>query len=120
MQRIRWWPTLLVLAAILWLTLAPHPLPENHIELFEGADKIVHCLMFLTLTLAFLFDLSDYKNKLSWAGVTISSICIMIFAAFDEWMQGAMAMGRTTEVYDFIADCAGIALAANFWLFNRI
>lgn len=41
-----WLLTTLTVLAILWLTLAPHPLPDNDIPTFEGIDKVVHACMF--------------------------------------------------------------------------
>ncbi len=38
--------TAVVVLAILWLTLAPKPLPDSDVHWFEGADKVVHGCMF--------------------------------------------------------------------------
>lgn len=46
----------IVVIAILWLTLAPHPLPESDVPLFEHADKVVHALMFGGLVFALIID----------------------------------------------------------------
>ena len=42
----RYLPTLIVLCAILYLSLAPAPIPDaDKLHLFKGADKVVHfCL----------------------------------------------------------------------------
>lgn len=116
LQKIRWWPSSVILAAILWLTLAPHPVPDTGIHLFEGADKLVHGIMFFCLTLAVLYDIADYSNRLSWLKVTLAAVCVMAFGAFDEWAQETMNLGRTMDSLDFLADCIGTALAANLWL----
>lgn len=42
--------TAIVTAAVLYLTLVPKPLPDNDIEWFEGADKVVHAIMMLGIT----------------------------------------------------------------------
>ena len=47
---------MVVLIAIIYLTLFPQPLGENEVHLFEGADKIVHFIMFGGLTGTFIFD----------------------------------------------------------------
>lgn len=50
----------MVLAVILWLTLAPQPLPDaggSWLD-FPGADKVVHALMFGALALVLAVDLS--------------------------------------------------------------
>lgn len=120
MRKIRWWPTILCLAAILWLTLAPHPVPDTRIELFEGADKVVHGIMFFVLTVFILGDIGNYYLRLNFTDCLFTGICIVIFAGADEWAQGAMGLGRTAETADFLADLAGIAAATGLYLFFKI
>jgi hypothetical protein len=55
--------TALVVLAILWLTLAPHPLPSDDIPMFEGADKVVHALMFGGLVFALTFDRRLFAHR---------------------------------------------------------
>lgn len=112
LQKIRWWPTILVTAAILWLTLAPHPLPENDVQWFEGADKVVHGIMFFGLASVFMLDLSDYKMRLSYISLLWATIAVIAFSAIDEWAQSFMQLGRVTDPVDFAADIAGIIIAA--------
>ena len=112
LSKIRWWPTAIVTLAILWLTLAPHPLPTTDTKWFEGADKVVHAIMFFTLTAALTLDASRYGRHLTLALIGICATCVIAFAAIDEWAQGAMQFGRTSDPYDFLADCIGIFLAA--------
>lgn len=49
-------PTVIVIALILFLTLLPRPLGEEDFQLFEGADKVVHFIMFGGLTGTFMYD----------------------------------------------------------------
>ena len=114
LNKLRWWPTALVAAAILWLTLAPHPVPETQIELFEGADKVVHAIMFFALAFALIFDLWIGKRKVSLITCLYAALAVTAFAAVDEWAQGAMGLGRTSDLLDFFADCSGILLALLF------
>lgn len=113
----RWWLTIIVTAAILWLTLAPHPVGDNEIELFPGADKIIHALMMGGLAFTALFD---FARKGTWRNIrkitpaiaaTVAFTCI-IFSCIDEWGQGAMNLGRSSDPFDLVADIAGIILAA--------
>lgn len=119
LRKYRWAPTAIVWFAVVWLTLAPNPLPGNQIKLFEGADKIVHGLMFFTLTICGLADISDWKRIVSLKNIYIITICVLIFAALDEWMQNMMGLGRTSDFYDFTADCAGILTAVILILLIR-
>lgn len=111
----KWWPSAIVLGAVLWLTLAPHPVPENDIVLFPGADKLVHALMMGGLTLTILFDMSRQGkwrfNRISIKPIIIVGIGVIIFSLADEWAQSAMRLGRTGDIFDFIADMTGVALA---------
>lgn len=113
---LRWWPTVLVLAAVLWLTLAPHPVPETRLVLFPGADKVVHALMMGGLTGAVLYDASRRGgwriHPLRLRLVAVCTLLVAAFAAVDEWAQGAMGMGRTSDFYDLLADWAGILVVA--------
>ncbi|MGM9854012.1 MAG: VanZ family protein [Muribaculaceae bacterium] len=113
----RWWPSTLTLALVLWLTLSPDPAPDVELPswLGEYADKIVHAIMFGGLTGAIIFD---YKRRLPGAprplytGFTSAlTIAMIIFSILDEWLQGAMGLGRAADIYDIAADLAGIAIA---------
>lgn len=113
-----WFLTLVTLAAILWLTLAPDPLPdEMDIPLFPGADKVVHGLMMAGLVWAACLDLMRKDRSLPhWrrlrsmtVGVIVVLVCL--FGGGIELVQKAMAMGRGADPLDFAADAAGAAVA---------
>lgn len=120
-----WWPTALTLAAVLWLTLAQDPVPElEDVTLFAGADKVVHYIMFGGLTGAFIFDYVRLRRArmqdactqkgrrlLKPASLVILGVVMMALAWGDELAQGAMGLGRARDVYDFLADSAGIVTA---------
>lgn len=105
------WPTILTAALILWLTLAPHPVGAVHVTLFPGADKVVHFLMFATLTAAALADTYRISSQLTKGRIGIIILSVSLFAFFDEWAQYAMSMGRTAEISDLIADITGALVA---------
>lgn len=107
---------MIVLAAVLWLTLAPDPVPDTGIELFPHADKIVHAVMMGGLASVVFFDYkriaAHRKKRFGFRPVMIMALCTALFAAVDEWAQGAMAIGRSSDFYDLLADWAGIILAS--------
>lgn len=96
-----------VLAAILWLTLAPKPLGDSEIPLFEGADKIAHAGMFGLLAFVMALDFSRFKGRFYRAAgaAIIAGCCLLGFLT--EWAQNAMDAGRSFEWGDFAADTAG-------------
>lgn len=119
LRRGLWWPTAIVAGGILWLTLAPHPVGHVKVELFPGADKVVHALMMGTLTAAALFDWwrgPGRERGLNRRAVMTILLSVILFSVADEWAQGAMGLGRTSDPADLLADIAGILLAASLSL----
>lgn len=109
-----WWPTVIIISAILWLTMAPHPLPKDNIQLFPGADKLVHALMMGALAGTALYDFSRrgawHIGSVSISVIISVGLAVILFSALDEWAQGAMGIGRSADIYDFLADIAGILI----------
>ncbi|MCM1369355.1 MAG: VanZ family protein [Candidatus Amulumruptor caecigallinarius] len=120
-----WWLTATATAIILWLTLAPHPIPENNLPLFHDADKLVHALMMATLTVTAMHDLSKSRKestkKMTAGTFATVIICIVVFSALDEYAQSTMGIGRSGDIYDFLADLGGIITAGcgTFLIFSR-
>jgi hypothetical protein len=112
----RWWPTVLTLGLVLWLTLAPDPVPTEDIPLFPGADKLVHAIMMGGLTGAVMFDYERNglrrTSRLTPGRVWTIVICVGLFCAADEYAQSAMGLGRSTDFLDLLADWTGVAVAA--------
>lgn len=102
--------TILVGAAILWLTLAPHPIGDQEIPLFPGADKIVHALMFLGLCGIFLVEM-QIIGKLRKSVAAVATICTILMGIGIEYLQRLMGLGRSFEAADMIADTTGALIA---------
>lgn len=125
MERFRrllgWFPawlfSLITACVILWLTLAPKPLGDNPPELFPGADKIAHGLMFGFLSLMISLD---YERKHRWKPISIwlllliGTLCLS-FGALIEVLQLSMGLGRSFEWEDIIADLTGIVICLSMW-----
>lgn len=104
-------------AAILWLTLAPHPTGDLEVPLFPGADKIVHMVMFAFLALVALLETMKHRK---WSALPLPLIGVVGFicAGFGigiEFVQRAMGLGRSLEILDMLADSAGAIGAAGVW-----
>lgn len=108
--------TVTVTAAVIYLTLVPHPLPDNDLQLFPGADKVVHALMMAGIVWAATIDRARYcaRHKNSnppKAPLTLYLVATILFGGVIELLQLAMDMGRGAEWPDFAADCIGAAAA---------
>lgn len=97
-----------VTAGVLYLTLAPRPFGSVRIPLFEGADKVVHFMMFFAMAFAYHFDFRrgkkpvDEARLMGWIFVSLSA-----FGGLIELAQWKMRMGRGGDWYDLLADIAG-------------
>mgnify|MGYP000511498004 FL=1 len=97
-----------VTAGVLYLTLAPRPFGSVRIPLFEGADKVVHFMMFFDMAFAYHFDFRrgkkpvDEARLMGWIFVSLSA-----FGGLIELAQWKMRMGRSGDWYDLLADIAG-------------
>lgn len=97
-----------VTAGVLYLTLAPRPFGSVRIPLFEGADKVVHFMMFFAMAFAYHFDFRrgkkpvDEARLMGWIFVSLSA-----FGGLIELAQWKMRMGRSGGWYDLLADIAG-------------
>ena len=112
--------SLLTVALILWLTLAPHPVGEMDVPLFPGADKLVHAIMFGFLAWVLYIDLGKVRNRApSRLATLLCALAAGAFGAATEWMQGAMHAGRSMEGADLVADLSGAALACLLILLLR-
>ncbi|MDE7114969.1 MAG: VanZ family protein, partial [Muribaculaceae bacterium] len=109
-------------AVILWLTLVPRPLGDMKPELFPGADKVVHAIMFGGLALMILTDCSRSRgwHRLSLLSVITAAAVSTLFGIVIELLQREMDLGRSYDFYDILADAAGAVTAALLWyLFTR-
>lgn len=109
----RWSATIVTFMAILWLTLAPHPVPQTDILLFPGADKVIHAIMFGGLAGALYFDLwRKGVRPISWKSLCAGAVASSIAGGIIEILQYSMGLGRSFEWTDILADTAGAAVCA--------
>lgn len=112
-----WLPTILAVGLLLWLTLAPKPLGDNDMDLFPGADKLVHTLMFGGTAVAFLFDLQKHYcwHPLRWPTLIGIAVSLSLAGIAIEFAQEALGDGRSFEEADMAADTIGAFSAAALW-----
>ena len=117
-------PTVLVVALIAYLSLAPNPFDINKLPLFPGADKLEHIVMYFGATTIFLLDYA--KKRLPHHTKTNLELAItagaMVFGFVMEIMQLIMRMGRSYDMLDVVSNCLGAAIAyvvMRYWLMHR-
>ena len=92
-----------VTAGVLYLTLAPRPFGSVRIPLFEGADKVVHFMMFFAMAFAYHFDFRrgkkpvDEARLMGWIFVSLSA-----FGGLIELAQWKMLADIAGAVYGII------------------
>jgi VanZ family protein len=108
-----WYPSCLVLAVILYATLASHPLPDDSLPLIPYLDKWIHAIMMGGFVGAIAFDWkrADRSRQLTFKVMMIIGVCVMIFGASDELMQLLANNGRSGEWLDLAADIVGALVA---------
>lgn len=111
MKQPPWIYTILTASLIIYLTLTPHPLPDNDVPVFEGADLVVHAIMFGSMYIALVFDY--YRNyqrlphRIEWmmGGVSV------VAGGLVEVLQARFLVTRSGDIGDFIADITGVVIA---------
>ena len=107
-----WTLTTVCFLAICWLTLAPHPLPDNDLPLFPGADKLVHAIMFGGFTLCIILD---WNRRHGWPATIqktdrLAPVFASVFGIITELLQKEMNAGRSGDIWDLVADITGAFL----------
>lgn len=106
-----WLPSAIVIIAVLYLTCFPDPVPTERIPLFPGADKLVHAIMFGGVASALMFDCMRQRGTLPYS-FRIAALAVAIaMGGITELIQGIDVIGRSCDIYDFIADCTGALIA---------
>lgn len=106
----RWLLSTVCLTAVLYLTLAPQPLPDTDMSLWEHSDKIVHALMFGGLCFCLGLDIwRTRRGPLPYRLLLATGVGL--FGGVIELLQDAMNMGRGGDWADFASDCVGSLLA---------
>lgn len=112
----RYWPSLLVVAVILYATLSPDPAPGMPSLFFPGIDKLIHAVMMGGLTGAIAFDYMrakpiEERSKCLSAKVLLTIfIIVCAFSLLTEIGQRLLTATRQFEGADIVADIAGSAI----------
>lgn len=101
--------TFVTVCLVLYITLFPDPMHISGVKLFEGADKIIHFLMFLAIAVAIMFDYIKFRfpHHAKFERLLIICILTIFFGLLTEVLQNAMQLGRTGSTGDLFADALG-------------
>lgn len=111
MKILRFWPSAIVVAVILYATLASNPTGDVELMLFPYADKLIHAIMFGGLTGALAFDFRRSGSALTRRLMLAIAAGVAAFGAIDECLQALLTEVRAGDEYDWLADMAGIFVA---------
>ena len=120
-----WVLSTIVLLLIAYLTLDSNPLDINRYKLFEGADMIIHLMMYFALCSAYIIDYAKsrmpHHTKVS-TELVFCFLCIAIGLLF-EILQSVITDSRTYARYDVISNTAGAIVAFlmfHFWAMHKL
>lgn len=102
-QLLKYIPSLVVAVLIAYLSLRTKPFEHYpSFLLFPNSDKVIHALMYLTLSVS-LFIPSG-KN---WLPATVTIVISTIYGGIIELLQHYYFPPRTGDWYDLLADFIG-------------
>ncbi len=109
-----WWPTLLVLAVVIYATLFPDPYAAEELPPIPCLDKLIHAIMFGGLAAAIAFDYQRARrrhNVLTPRAMIVICLLSVLTGGVIEIAQEAMHIGRSGDWMDFLADTTGVMVA---------
>ena len=101
-----WTPAVLYAAMVLFIGSRPHLHPPVS---FFGADKVAHVGMYLVLGL--LLTRATRASIKSPMPAALLAICLGILVGTCDELNQSRVAGRSCDVFDLLADTAGLALA---------
>lgn len=109
----RFWPSLIVVAVILYATLWPDPAGIDNFPAIPHLDKLIHAIMFGGLAGALAFDATRWRGVGELTPWHMAVVCIAsaLFGGVIEVVQEAMGLGRGCDIFDFCADTVGAIVA---------
>lgn len=106
----QYWQTTLVFCLIFYVSLLQTP--NNKLALFSYQDKLVHLLMFFTLSTVICRDIAKANTQLNTFFYTLIVFVLPVsYGGLIELLQGAYFPPRTADWFDFFANAVGSALA---------
>ncbi len=111
--------TLIITAVIILLSLMPSGnIPKTGWFIFPGVDKVIHFIMYLTLTFSLSAE-SGYRKILPHFTLFLIIPLVFVFSAMLELAQLLFTSSRTGDWFDLLANTGGILFAAVLSSFLR-
>jgi glycopeptide antibiotics resistance protein len=100
----------ITLAIILYISLSSNPLNVRGFEWYYGSDKIIHAVMwgFLTMVMAYEVSKALYFFDPGWELYICMFLINSLLSVLVELVQELMKIGRHFDIYDIVANCAGV------------
>lgn len=95
------------IALLIVLTLRPSSELDD-VQLFPMADKVVHFVAFGLVSVAIHLDNLRYFKNLKWYNSVVIGISLTILGILIEIAQETMALGRSADLGDVVADALGV------------
>jgi VanZ family protein len=113
-QYIRFVLLVIYVGCIVALSLLP-PQDLPHIELFYGADKLIHLSMYLIFSMLACWTLKAEENngRILWIILITAG-----WGIFMEFMQLEMHAGRSFSWYDEMANAVGVLTGISIYLLS--
>ncbi len=103
--------SLIVLCAIVYLSLSSHS-GNDGLKLFEHADKVVHFIMYLTLSTVMWYEYYKWHTTAKyWRWIFFSFVIPALFGWLMEFMQGEFTATRSNDPLDVLSNISGVAIA---------
>lgn len=109
---MRYLPTILIVIAIGYLSLAPQTevIPNEVVNEFN-IDKVFHGLAYMVLALVMYFDYSRQGKRRSRVFAIISAVSATLYGGAIELVQKYLTTYRTGNWYDWLGDAIGAIIA---------
>ncbi len=106
--------SLITFVVIIYVSLDNNPFEINQVQLFEGADKIIHALMYGFWVMVMIYESSKflYFEEPDFISYILLIMMSFLFSVSMELLQEIMEIGRHMDIYDIIANLSGIIIGS--------
>ena len=117
-------PSLIMLALVAYLSLAPNPLHVGDTLLFPGSDKLAHVLLYFVTVCVLILDYAKWRlpHHVKLEKLLAITAFTIVFGAVMETGQLAMRLGRSFELLDILCDAVGAIagfLFVKYWYMHK-